>query len=459
MPASSIDLIDAALGEQYPLLFDATASRSFAWRADGAISCATFLADVHALRDRLPNAEFIINLCADRYAFLVGFAAALSAQRTTLLPPSRAQQAINEIACAYPGAYCLRDEDIQLATAQALAQERQPDPATIPELCVPMIASQHLAAVVFTSGSTGHARPNLKYWGDLVLGARMIQQRFGAGLHSHAAAIVATVPPQHMYGLETSVLNPLINGDSIYTSHTFFPADICAALHSIPSARVLVTTPFHLQACLDADLPWPELQAVICATAPLSNKLAQQAELKFNCPVREIYGCTEAGTMASRRTLDGDAWWLFEGARLQPTAAGHSLHGPHLRAEVPLHDILELVNHQRFKLLGRHSDMINIAGKRASLADLNIRLQEIDGVIDGAYFIPDSNETGVTRLIAFVVSESLDVSAIRQALAERVDPVFLPRPLYRVDKLPRNPTGKLGRAVLTALLDEMRRKQ
>lgn len=459
MSASSIDLIDTAAGEQYPLLFDATASRNFAWRAEGAISCATFLADVHRLRERLPDAEYVINLCADRYNFLVGFAAALSAQRTTLLPPSRAQQAIDEIAISYPGVYCLRDGDVQRATAQTFAQERLSELTSVPELRVPMIASQHLAAIVFTSGSTGHARPNLKYWGDLVLGARMIQQRFGTGLHEHAVSIVATVPPQHMYGLETSVLNPLVNGDSIYTSHTFFPADICSALHSIPSARILVTTPFHLQACLGADLEWPQLQAVISATAPLSTKLAQQAEHKFNCPVREIYGCTEAGTMASRRTLDGDAWWLFGGAHLRPTSEGYSLNGPHLRAEVPLHDLLELIDHQRFRLLGRHTDMINIAGKRASLADLNIRLQEIDGVIDGVYFNPNNNQAGVTRLAAFVVSESLDVSAIRKALAARVDPVFLPRPLYLVDKLPRNPTGKLSCAALATLLDEMRHRQ
>lgn len=458
MSARSIDLSDLAL-QQHPLLSNATATKTFAWRAGVPISCATFLRDVDTLCEQLPSANHIINLCEDRYEFLVGFSAALAAQRTTLLPPSRAAHAIDEIARAYPGAYCLRDQDIQATSVKHAAQNTYTKSDMAHEFSAPMIASNHLAAIAFTSGSTGHARPNPKYWGDLVIGARMVQQRFGFGLKSQAVTVVATVPPQHMYGLETSVLNPLINGDSIYTAHTFFPADICAALHSIPTPRVLVTTPFHLHTCLEADLQWPELQAVISATATLPTKLAEHAEQTFGCPVWEIYGCTEAGTMASRRTLDGDAWLLFEGAQLKPTLEGYSLHGPHLRDEVPLHDVLEPIDNQRFILHGRHSDMINIAGKRASLADLNIRLQEIEGVTDGVYFVPETNETGISRLVAFVVSETLDAHAIRRELSARIDPVFIPRTLYLVDKLPRNLTGKLTYASLTALMNGMRQDE
>jgi acyl-coenzyme A synthetase/AMP-(fatty) acid ligase len=69
--------------------------------------------------------------------------------------------------------------------------------------------------------------------------------------------------------------------------------------------------------------------------------------------------------------------------------------------------------------------------------------------------MPDETETdGVTRLTAFVVSPGVEPASIIKALRERIDPVFLPRPLHFVDALPRNATGKLPREALKALLQE-----
>jgi len=42
-----------------------------------------------------------------------------------------------------------------------------------------------------------------------------------------------------------------------------------------------------------------------------------------------------------------------------------------------------------------------------------------------------------------------------RALRERIDPLFLPRPLLFVDALPRNGTGKLPRAALDALIAQI----
>ena len=88
----------------------------------------------------------------------------------------------------------------------------------------------------------------------------------------------------------------------------FFPADIAAALGRVASPRALVTTPFHLKALLDADVALPPLDLVLCATAPLSPQLAARAEQKLGAPLVEIYGCTEAGQVATRRTTAGAEW-------------------------------------------------------------------------------------------------------------------------------------------------------
>ena len=437
----------------YPLLQVHAPGETIAWHNGRAISTSEFLRDVHNVAARLPAAQYAINLCDDRYWFLVGFAALLINNQTSLLPPNRAGRVIDEIAADYRDTFCLCNNS---QPGTRVPQYRIDDMAyhdSSTVHAVPLVPGRHLAAIVFTSGSTGKPRHNKKYWQDLVTGARMKQKRFGFGEGDNKHSIIATVPPQHMYGLETSILNPLINGVSVYTNKTFYPADVHAALQAVTAPRVLITTPLHLKSFLAAGFEWPGTDFIISATAPLDQALARQAETAFKCPVLEIYGCTETGSLATRRTLTDKHWLLYEGVSIRKYEAGYVASGPNLPGEVPLHDMLEPVNKQQFNLHGRHADMINIAGKRASLEDLNIRLRSIEGVQDAAFIVPESKHEFTQRLVAMVVAPGLDATAIRNKLAHMIDPVFLPRPLFMVARLPRNETGKLPR---TALLDMLR---
>ncbi|MDH4052087.1 MAG: beta-hydroxyacyl-ACP dehydratase, partial [Rubrivivax sp.] len=121
--------------------------------------------------------------------------------------------------------------------------------------------------------------------------------------------------------------------------------------------------------------------------------------------------------------------------------------GPQLAQPVPLQDQLALLDGGRFRLLGRAADLINVGGKRASLADLNRRLLEVDGVEDAVVFVPDDGQ----RPAALVVS-GLSERQISEQLARRIDPVLLPRPLRIVAQIPRNETGKVARADLLQAL-------
>lgn len=126
--------------------------------------------------------------------------------------------------------------------------------------------------------------------------------------------------------------------------------------------------------------------------------------------------------------------------------------GGHVEASTPLNDIIALTDSNHFLLHGRTQDLINIAGKRSSLANLNHHLNAIKGVIDGAFYMPDEHSHDhVTRLSACVVAPTLSASALLAALRLRIDSVFLPRPLLFVETLPRNATGKLPREALKNL--------
>src|SRR5262249_43968288 len=168
-------------------------------------------------------------------------------------------------------------------------------------------------------------------------------------------------------------------------------------------------------------------------------------------PLHEIYGCSEAGQVATRRTAAGEDWHCLDGMTLGQDASGTWVESAALAEPVLLRDVIELDAPDRFRLLGRSEDLVNIAGKRTSLQHLNHHLTAIPGVADGAFFMPPESGDKVTRLAAFVVAPGSSAAAILAGLRERIDRAFLPRPLLLVDALPRAATGKLPRDALERL--------
>ena len=168
-----------------------------------------------------------------------------------------------------------------------------------------------------------------------------------------------------------------------------------------------------------------------------------------------MFGSTETCILARRRTAREDAWTLLPGVELQPQPDGTLVRAAHLPAAVALADIVELLPGNRFRLCGRQSDLLEIAGKRASLGDLTHRLLAVPGVRDAALVQLEPDSCGVRRLAAVVVAPGMTEAAVRDALREAVDPVFLPRPLRIVPAMPRNETGKLPRRALLELLSAL----
>jgi len=142
---------------------------------------------------------------------------------------------------------------------------------------------------------------------------------------------------------------------------------------------------------------------------------------------------------------------------LEMTDQGCIAQGGHVGRPTPLADVVEIIDREHFLLHGRTADLVNIAGKRNSLGYLNHQLNAIPGVLDGAFFVredTDESLAGSGRLAALVVAPGIDAATIIHALRERIDPVFLPRPLLLVERLPRNETGKLPHHTLRAIAAE-----
>ena len=436
------------------LIIGSDLAAPFAWRGGTAISRLQFIADTTALAERLPAAGTMLNLSTDRYRFAVGLAAALLRGQSSLLPPNHLADTVGRLRARFTDAFALVEADGDDHGLPAISH------AEVPASCagvgrVTTIAAELVAAYVLTSGSTGDPVPHAKPWGLLVVNARAEAARLASFLDRSdltGIALVATVPPQHMYGFESSVLLAMLGGAAFDTGRPFFPADIADTLSRLPAPRMLVTTPFHLKALLDAALPMPPLALVVCATAPLSPQLAARAESQLGAPLVEIYGCTEAGQVATRRTTAGPEWRTFDGLRVDGDGAEVIVSGGHVAQPTQLADVLDVTGEQTFRLLGRANDLVNVAGKRSSIGHLNFHLNSIEGVVDGTFWMPAQDDGGsVVRLVAFVVAPGVARERIVTALRERIDAAFVPRRVVHVDALPREATGKLTASALAAL--------
>jgi acyl-CoA synthetase (AMP-forming)/AMP-acid ligase II/3-hydroxymyristoyl/3-hydroxydecanoyl-(acyl carrier protein) dehydratase len=418
--------------------------------------------EIHAaaaeLATRLEAGAPLCNLCTTRTGFLVTWLAGLRRGCLQLLPPSGGQADLVALLDGVQGATVVVDDESLLRSvggtrARSLVYRPQV-PRTLPaasELAWTPDAGQ-VCVCLYTSGSTGAPQPQYKTWGQLAHGARALAARLDPLVEGGLAAwraIVCSVPPQHMFGFETSVLLPLVTGLAVLDRKPLLPLDVRAALAQCGGPAAWIATPLHLRALARAGESLPDCRLALVSTMPLAASLAAQVESLLQGPVVEIFGSTETGVMATRRTAHETGWLPVGDVRLAPGANGTQAWGAHFPSPQVLFDQVEIAGDGRFQLLGRHADMIKIGGRRASLSGLNLLLQDLPGLQDGVFFLPASDSP--TERLVLIHAGELDRAAAERWLRERMDAVFLPRAWLQVDRLPRDTNGKLPRAALEAV--------
>ena len=243
------------------ILLHAELSAAVAVDAAGQVSAATFLADARALALRLPDSGYVVNLCADRYRFTVGFVAALLRRQLTLLPSSEAAAPLLTLLDSYPDTYFLSDgPSAASGLGKTFLYPRDLDAQSVGE--IPAIPANQPAAVLFTSGSTGMPMPHVRSWGAMVNSTRAAGHALGL-VGSDVAYLLGTVPHQHSYGLESIVMLALQHGLAFHRARALLPGDIVAQLAGMPSPRILITTPVHLRSLVAHGGALPRLDRIV----------------------------------------------------------------------------------------------------------------------------------------------------------------------------------------------------
>jgi acyl-CoA synthetase (AMP-forming)/AMP-acid ligase II len=320
-----------------------------------------------------------------------------------------------------------------------------------------------LQLVVFTSGSTGEPQALPKRLRQLFDEITAQEQAFGAT--APAAAVLASVSHQHLYGLLFRVLWPLATGRPIQAQGVVVLEDLAEL--TPPGARaILVASPAHL-----SRLP-PQPQAgvdqVFSSGAPLPDAAVPDCLRVFGRAPIEVYGSSETGGVAWRQRNPGAPthWQALPGVEWRLDDDALWLRSPHLidpgwtasadrAAAVP----------GGFELRGRADRIVKIAEKRVSLTAVEAALRASPLIADlrlvtltepreqlGVVAVP--SEAG-WRLHDGQGRRAL-AEALRALLTDVVERVALPRRFRFLPELPVNAMAKSTQARLLAEFDPRR---
>lgn len=341
----------------------------------------------------------------------------------------------------------------------------QPDVAARPVSSVPLDAERE-ALVVFTSGSTGAPEACVKRLRQLFAEIDALEEAFGAT--APGCTVIASVSPQHVYGLLFRVLWPLATGRLLQARSIVYMEEL-EDLVPRGGRAVLITSPTHLGRL---PLAVPEAAArvdqVFSSGAPLSDAALADTRRIFGSAPIEVYGSTETGGVAWRqRGPDATAaWHALPGVRWRLEDEQLMIRSPHLATTgwMPSSDRAVAVK-GGFELRGRKDRIVKIAEKRISLQTVEdrllhggllamLRLVMLDGPRPqlGVVAVPSAqgwalHDRAGRRALA---------EALRAQLLDVVDRVALPRRWRFLPELPRNAQGKSTQASLQAAFDPRR---
>jgi acyl-CoA synthetase (AMP-forming)/AMP-acid ligase II len=429
--------------------------------------------DVAALAARLSaqgaaGRDWLLH-CDDAYAFAVGLLALAHARARALLVPSRQPGALRELAKEAHGALCDGEPPDALGgltcwdPLAASAADAPVSPLRALERDAPL-------AVLFTSGTTGAGRRVDKAVRHLEDEIAVLEERFGADL-GPAARILATVAPQHLYGLLFRVLWPIASGRPFLRSAVLHPEEL--APHADGGAPfAIVTTPVTLRhlAQRGAVSRGADCRAVFSSGGPLAADVAQRAAEVLGRAPFEVYGSTETGGVAVRQQhRGGEPWTLMRGvaAEIDPATGCLAIRSPFASGDdggdrFVTGDRVELSDTGQFHLLGRADRVIKVGEKRLSLPDMEDRLRAHASVADVALLTLEKT-AGEPRVAAVVVPSASAWDGVaadgRRALAKTLgehlaahfERVLLPRAWRFVAVLPSNAQGKVTQEALRAL--------
>jgi acyl-coenzyme A synthetase/AMP-(fatty) acid ligase len=398
-----------------------------------------------------------ICLCAENRAHVTAAMLATLRQGPPLLLPhafTRETLAEGWQSMRYPHALIEKAYELP-ECVKALPWPQAPGPSTR------MVASAAIEwdtpwLYLFTGGSTGTPRIWSKTPRNLLMEALNIKRTFDI---SPRDVILATVPPNHIYGLLYSILLPLVSGASVSTLTPSFPLEIAQSLEKT-QATVLVSIPAHYRALKQI----PGIRHRVRIAFSSAGALMENDSLDFHkntgIAITEIYGSTETGGIAQRTRPHGQTGFHpFDCASVQINNEHLGVCSDFLSRELDRNEAGYFETADRaawekdssgFAILGRSDGIVKVGGKRVDLAMTRETLMAVQGVRD-VYVFSLPVQTGRENEIVALVEGQVEAEQVIQTANSHLPPYARPRVVKVTHQIPISSTGKYNRDAINRL--------
>ena len=397
----------------------------------------------------------VICLCTDDKAILAAaLVAALAGGPRLVLPYAFSRQAVEEVLENMALSFILTDRPgdfppgAEVITPSLLRHDvKMPD--TVLDYDNPFLT-------LFTGGSTGKPKAWAKTPRNLLAEAMHLSGKFAI---SPDDVFLSTAPPRHIYGLLHSVLIPFICSSRVLDGVYTFPREILRVAQDY-GASVLVGLPLHYRVLKVDDLQRYDLRMALSSAGALDREAAAYFYRKTGLDIIEIYGSTETGGVATRRSLgDGEAWRPMDPVDCKIGEGKLHVRSTFISPTLPRDsdgffataDRVDPDGERNFILRGRTDDIVKIGGKRVDVAAVQNKLKQMPGVRDAVVICLPTGK-GRQNELAALVATHLDVPQLRRHIAAVSETYAVPRRIAVVEEIPVMSTGKYDRAGIERIL-------
>ena len=336
--------------------------------------------------------------------------------------------------------------------------------------------NRDIAAILYTSGTTGRSKGAMLTHGCLADNARVLYETWHWQTND---VLLHALPIFHVHGLFVALHCALLGGSRVVFLDRFDPVTV---RQNLPAASVMMGVPtFYSRLLGDPDFGSADtanMRLFVSGSAPLTEQVSVEFTQRTGHQILERYGMTEAGMICSNpyegSRVPGTVGFALSGyevrvagAEDQPMALGEAgilqIRGPSLFAgywQLPDATAASLTNDGFFRtgdlasidldgrvtLLGRSHDLIITGGFNVYPREIERVLHEVHGVSDVAVVGISDDDLGEVP-VAFVVAEA-DIDALQAHAAEKLARYKQPRQYVFVDELPRNAMGKVQKVQL-----------
>jgi malonyl-CoA/methylmalonyl-CoA synthetase len=340
-----------------------------------------------------------------------------------------------------------------------------------------------LAAILYTSGTTGRSKGAMLSHGNLLSNAQVLRDYWG---WREGDVLIHALPIFHVHGLFVAIHGALLNGSKMIWFAKFDPRRVVARL---PDATVFMGVPtLYVRMLAEPGLTKKavrNMRLFIAGSAPLLLETFKEWQARTGHTILERYGMSETVMLTSNpydpvqgERRGGTVGFPLPGVQLRvrdeegrdcatDEIGGIQVRGPNVFSgywRMPEKTREEFTADGFFKtgdvgkvdgwgyvhIVGRSKDLIISGGYNVYPAEIEGYINELPGVAESALVgapHPDFGEVGVA-VVTPKPGVALDADAILAVLKSRLANFKIPKRCFVVDELPRNTMGKVQKALL-----------